>query len=119
VDAERLAQTFVELADCLVDEFELHELLDTLVRRCIELLGAASVGLLPTDADGGLRIAATSSNRAQMLELPCPCAPASRPAARRCVAPPANKRRTPRTTPPRRRRDGVVRTRHVRDATLV
>jgi transcriptional regulator with GAF, ATPase, and Fis domain len=69
VDAERLAQTFVELADCLVDEFELHELLDTLVRRCIELLGVASVGLLLTDDNGGLRIAATSSNRAQMLEL--------------------------------------------------
>lgn len=43
---EWLARTFVELADTLVADFDLIEFLSMLADRCVELLGAAEVGLV-------------------------------------------------------------------------
>jgi hypothetical protein len=39
-----LAQTVVELADSLVDEFDTLDLLNLLVERCVDLLGNAAGG---------------------------------------------------------------------------
>ena len=48
---ERLAQTFVELADTLVVGFDLMEFLHTLTERSVELLGGTLLGCCsPMDA---------------------------------------------------------------------
>jgi GAF domain-containing protein len=77
---ERLAQTFVELADTLVAGYDLMEFLQTLTERCVELLEVDAAGLLLVGADGALRLVAASTEQARMVELlqlqhdegPCP-----------------------------------------------
>jgi GAF domain-containing protein len=69
VNPEKLAQTFVELADSLVDDFDVLELLNVLVERCVDLLGVAAAGLLIVDGQDQLRLAASSSESARLLEL--------------------------------------------------
>ncbi len=64
-----LAQTFVEMADTLVDEFDVIELLETLAQRCVQLFDAAACGLLLADAGGRLRVMAASSEQVRLLEL--------------------------------------------------
>lgn len=66
---ELLAQTFVELADTLVDDFDVIELLTMLSERCVELLDAAATGILLGDQRGRLQMIAASSEQAQVLEL--------------------------------------------------
>jgi hypothetical protein len=55
---ERLAQTFVELADTLVAGYDLMEFLQTLTDRCVELLEVDAAGLLLADNRGALRLIA-------------------------------------------------------------
>ncbi len=69
MDAEMLAHAFVELTDTLVDDFDIHELLHLLATSCTDLLGVAAAGLLLADEHGQLRVAMTSSERAEVLEL--------------------------------------------------
>jgi GAF domain-containing protein len=69
VDAEKLAQTFFELADSLVDDFDALNLLNVLVERCLDLLGVAAAGLLFADGQDQLRLAVSSSESARLLEL--------------------------------------------------
>src|SRR2546423_3844787 len=77
---QRLAQVFVELADTLVDDFDVLEFLSMLVERCVELLDVAAAGVVLSDQKGGLRMAAASSEQARVVELfaiqaddgPCP-----------------------------------------------
>ncbi|MGH3492137.1 MAG: GAF and ANTAR domain-containing protein [Sciscionella sp.] len=66
---QRLARVFVELADTLVDEFDVLEFLDMLVARCVELLDVSAAGVVLSDQKGGLRMAAASSERARLIEL--------------------------------------------------
>jgi transcriptional regulator with GAF, ATPase, and Fis domain len=68
-DRNGLAQTLVELADTLVADFDVVDFLHTLVLRCTELLDAAEAGLMLADQRGGLRVVASSSERARLLEL--------------------------------------------------
>jgi GAF domain-containing protein len=69
VDTEQLAKTFVNLADTLVDDFDVLDLLSVLTSRCVELLGAAAAGLLLADEQGRLRVTVASSERARLLDL--------------------------------------------------
>ena len=46
----RLAQTFVELTDTLVEDFDVVDLMVLLTERCVELLDAAAAGLLLADS---------------------------------------------------------------------
>lgn len=65
----RLVQTFVELADTLVANFDIVDFLHTLADRCAELFEVAEAGVMLGDQRGGLRVVASSSERARLLEL--------------------------------------------------
>lgn len=68
-DRERLlARTFVELADTLVDEFDVADFLRTLVEQCVTLMEVTAAGVVLSDSQGRLRMAAASSERAGLLE---------------------------------------------------
>jgi len=66
---DRLARTFVELADTLVDDFDLVEFLHMLVDRCVELLEVSATGLMLADSHGLLRVMASSAESVHLLEL--------------------------------------------------
>lgn len=66
---ELLAETFVQLADSLVDEFDIIDLLTVVADRCVELLDTDAAGILLADSDGNLRVMAASNEQARMLEL--------------------------------------------------
>ena len=68
-DLRELSRTFVDLADTLVDEFDVLDLLHVLTGRCVELLGVDAAGVMIADSTGQLRLAAASSERARLLEL--------------------------------------------------
>lgn len=65
----RLGQMFVRLADSLVSEFDVVELLDDLVAGCVDLLDAAAAGLMLADQRGYLRVMAASTEQTRLLEL--------------------------------------------------
>jgi len=69
VGERRLAQAFVELADTLVADFDVVDFLHTLAQRCVELIDAAEAGIMLADQRGGLRLVASSSERARLLEI--------------------------------------------------
>ncbi len=66
---ELLAATFVELADTLVADFDVMELLTRLSERCVHILDASGTGILLGDPRGALQVVAASSGQAQLLEL--------------------------------------------------
>lgn len=68
-EGERLERTFVELANTLVNDFDVVDFLSTLALRCAELLDAAEAGIMLASPDGKMRVVASSSQRARLLEL--------------------------------------------------
>ncbi|MEO8692204.1 MAG: GAF domain-containing protein [Acidimicrobiales bacterium] len=64
-----LVQTFVELTDALVDEFDVVDLLSRLTDGCVEVLDVTAAGLLLVDPAGELRVVASSSEAMHTLEL--------------------------------------------------
>jgi len=66
---ERLGRTLLELADTLVDDFDVVDLLVMVVERCVELLDASAAGLLLADADGSLRLMAATSEATELVEI--------------------------------------------------
>jgi GAF domain-containing protein len=68
-DPERLAEAFAELIETIADEFDVHELLQVLANRCVDVLGVAASGLMLADGDAGLQVMVASNERAKLLEL--------------------------------------------------
>lgn len=64
-----MTDVFVEVADTLVDDFDLIDFLHLLAERCVDLLEVSAVGLLLTDRRGALRVMAASSEETRLLEL--------------------------------------------------
>ena len=64
-----LARTLVELADTLVADFDVVELLTRLADRCVEVLDVGAAGLMLAGPDGELRVVASSSEAMRLLEL--------------------------------------------------
>ena len=69
MDERRLAPAFVELADNLVDDFDLIDFLALLTDRCVGTLEVAAAGVLLADRSGVLRVMASSSDDAHLMEL--------------------------------------------------
>src|SRR5258708_6870661 len=64
-----LVRAFVRVADALVDDYDVIELLDRLASDCVELLSVDAAGLMLSDQRGNLQVVASSSERAGLLEL--------------------------------------------------
>lgn len=65
----RLVRAFVELADTLVDDFDVTDLLHTLVERLMQSFKIAAVGLLLTDEEGTLTAVTASGEEARIISL--------------------------------------------------
>ncbi len=69
MDGQLLSETFVELTDTMVADFDIIDFLHVLTRRSVELLNVSAAGLLLADPRGQLRVVAASSEAARLLEL--------------------------------------------------
>jgi GAF domain-containing protein len=75
-----LTRTLVQLADTLVEGFDVVDLFTFLAARCVEILDVAAAGLMLPQTNGTLGIVASSSEAMQILETfeaqsdegPCP-----------------------------------------------
>jgi GAF domain-containing protein len=66
---QRLTQVFVELADTLVEEFDVVDFLQVLTERCVELVDTDAAGLMLDDQRGALQVVAYTDESARLLEL--------------------------------------------------
>ncbi len=62
-----LSRAFVGLADTLVDDYDIIDLLDRLVTYSVELLAADAAGILLSDSQRTLRVVASSSEDAELM----------------------------------------------------
>ncbi|MFW5470300.1 ANTAR domain-containing protein [Knoellia sp. CPCC 206435] len=69
IAVERLTEVFVEVADTLVDDFDVIEFLESLTRHTAEVSGSTSAGLLLADPHGQLQYMASSQESVRLLEL--------------------------------------------------
>ena len=65
----QVSRAFVSLADSLVNDYDIIELLDRLVTYCVGLLAADAAAILLIDPSDVLRAVASSSEAADMMEL--------------------------------------------------
>jgi hypothetical protein len=69
MDAELLSDTFVDLADTMVADFDVIDFLHMLTDRSARLLSVSAAGVVLADPRGELRVAAASSEAAGLVEL--------------------------------------------------
>lgn len=65
----RLLETFALLADTLVDDYDVVELLQTLVDACRDLLDTTDAGILLADSSGVLELIVSTSEAAELVEV--------------------------------------------------
>ncbi|MFZ3562725.1 ANTAR domain-containing protein [Streptomyces sp. BH097] len=66
---DRMASAFVDLADTLVQDFDVINFLHSLTEHCVDLLDIAAAGVLLATPQGRLVDAAASDQRTRKLEL--------------------------------------------------
>ncbi len=64
-----LVETFVGLADTLVDAYDVIDFMETLAERAVELLDVSAAGIMLADAEGNLRHVACSSEQMRLVEF--------------------------------------------------
>jgi GAF domain-containing protein len=69
ISSSHLADLFVEVADTLVDEFDLVDFLHHVTSSAAEITTSTAVGLMLADHDGTLKFMASSSEDARLLDL--------------------------------------------------
>ncbi|TFD56692.1 GAF and ANTAR domain-containing protein [Cryobacterium sp. Hh38] len=67
--AALVSGAFVELADALVGEYDVLDLLRTLVDQCVVLLDASAAGILLADAHGNLQVLASTSEESHIVDV--------------------------------------------------
>ena len=65
----RTSAAFVSLTNTLVSDFDLVELMHTLIDACIDLMDTDAGGLLLADADGDLQLMASSAEDVDVVEI--------------------------------------------------
>jgi GAF domain-containing protein len=65
----RILQTFAMLADTMVDDYDVVDLLQLLVDACHDVLGISAAGILLADDDGDLQVVASTSEASRLVEL--------------------------------------------------
>jgi len=65
----QLLETFVTLADTLVADYDVVDLLCTLVDKCASLLDAAAAGIILSAGNGELEVVASTNERSRLVEI--------------------------------------------------
>src|ERR1700744_2398784 len=64
-----VVRSLVEMADTLVDDFDIIDLLTGLTDRCVQLLEVSAAGVMLASPTGSLTLVASSSEAMRLLEL--------------------------------------------------
>ena len=64
-----VVHSLVEMADTLVDDYDVVDLLTGLADRCVNLLGVSAAGVMLASPEGSLGLVASSSEAMRLLEL--------------------------------------------------
>ena len=64
-----VVQSLVEMADTLVDDYDIVDMLTGVADRCVSLLGASAAGVMLASPAGALGLVASSSEAMRLLEL--------------------------------------------------
>lgn len=64
-----VVRSLVEMADTLVDDYDVVDLLTGMAGRCVSLLGASAAGVMLASPSGSLGLVASSSEAMRLLEL--------------------------------------------------
>ncbi|MHA7274817.1 GAF and ANTAR domain-containing protein [Arthrobacter sp. Bz4] len=67
--SEQVSAAFVKLAETLVADYHVLDLLQTLVEETVSLLDAAAVGLLLADPHGELQVVASTNEESRLVEM--------------------------------------------------
>lgn len=65
----RLSAAFLKVADTLVGDYDVVDLLDTLVQECTVLVKSDAGGLLIADTDGWLQLIASTNEEVEFVEI--------------------------------------------------
>ena len=69
VTQRELLQTFSRLADTLVDDYDVVDLLQVLVDSCRDLLDTTAAGILLADSQGRLELVVSTSEASRLVEM--------------------------------------------------
>jgi GAF domain-containing protein len=67
--ASRVSAAFVKIADTLIDDYDVLDLLHTLVEETVDLLDATAAGLMLAGPDGVLQVLASTSEESHLIEV--------------------------------------------------